>query len=279
VENRNIFLKKEGGKRCRGVITDKRSDERPLVSIITAVYNGNQTIEETIKSVINQIYMNFEYIIVDGGSIDGTIDTIKKYDKLIYYWVSEPDRGIYDALNKGIDLARGEWLYFLGADDIFVDDTALQSFFSEPRDTKMLYGNVVRGRNSSIYDGQFSKFKLCRTNICQQAIFYHQSLFKEIGYFDFRYVFAADWVFNMKAFAAINTNPLFVDRIVAKYSEEGLSSQKHDPLFIKERLKLIRQIFGPEYLLAFIFYDIYTGIKYNFSKIIDLVVRKISKTL
>ena len=90
----------------------------PRISIITVVYNGASTLEQTILSVLKQTYSRIEYIIIDGGSKDGTVDIIKKYQDRIAYWVSEPDEGIYDAMNKGIRHASGDWIYFLGADDI-----------------------------------------------------------------------------------------------------------------------------------------------------------------
>lgn len=89
------------------------------ISIITVVYNGISEIEKTIQSVLNQTYPNIEYIIIDGGSTDGTIDIIKKYQGQLAYWVSEPDEGIYYAMNKGIQKATGEWIHFRNCGDYF----------------------------------------------------------------------------------------------------------------------------------------------------------------
>ena len=127
-DSMNLSAKLEGGKRCRPSIASRRSTF-PSISIVTAVYNGNNTIEETIRSVISQTYDNFEYIVIDGSSSDGTIEKLMQYDDQIDYWISEPDKGVYDALNKGIDLARGEWIYFLGADDVLVDSNVLKRIF------------------------------------------------------------------------------------------------------------------------------------------------------
>lgn len=98
---------------------------RPTVSVITAVFNGESHIEETILSVINQTYRNIEYIIIDGGSTDGTVEIIKKYEKKIKYWISEKDKGISDAFNKGILQSTGDYINFQGDGDGFVAMTLL----------------------------------------------------------------------------------------------------------------------------------------------------------
>ena len=102
-----------------------------LISIVTVSYNAVLTIEQTILSVINQTYPNVEYIIIDGGSTDGTVDIIKKYEDKIAYWVSEPDKGIYDAMNKGVVVATGEWINFMNAGDIFTDGDVIDKLFHQ----------------------------------------------------------------------------------------------------------------------------------------------------
>lgn len=95
----------------------EENNKAPLISIITVVYNGEKYLEQTIQSVINQTYKNIEYIVIDGGSTDGTLDIIKKYEEHISYWVSESDKGLYDAMNKGIGVAKGELIGMINSDD------------------------------------------------------------------------------------------------------------------------------------------------------------------
>jgi glycosyltransferase involved in cell wall biosynthesis len=112
-----------GGLRTKGLI--KTSATTPLVTIITVVFNGEAGLEDTILSVLGQTYDNIEYLVVDGGSTDGTIEIIRKYEGVLDFWISEPDVGIYDAMNKGINLARGDWLNFLNARDLFFAQTTV----------------------------------------------------------------------------------------------------------------------------------------------------------
>jgi glycosyltransferase involved in cell wall biosynthesis len=111
-----IDSKDEGGLRTKGFFK-KSYAGKPLFSIITVVFNSENYLEDTILSVINQTYDNLEYIVIDGGSTDGTIDIIKKYEDEIDYWVSKTDNGIYDAMNKGIDLVSGDWINFINSSD------------------------------------------------------------------------------------------------------------------------------------------------------------------
>lgn len=103
----------------------------PKISVITVVYNDKEGLEKTIQSVLSQTYDNIEYIIVDGGSTDGSVDIIKKYQNRIGKWISEPDEGIYDAMNKGVGLSSGEWLNFMNAGDVFCDNKVLDCIFEK----------------------------------------------------------------------------------------------------------------------------------------------------
>lgn len=146
----------------------------PLISIITVVYNGEKYIERTIQNILNQDYLNIQYIIIDGGSRDGTLDIIKKYEKRIYYIVSEKDCGIYDAMNKGIKIATGDWINFMNAGDIFYNKYTVSNIVKTiDIDVDLIYGDI------EIEYPNFSRFQKAGNlkNLWKGMQFSHQSIF------------------------------------------------------------------------------------------------------
>lgn len=116
----------------------------PIISIITVTYNAARVLEPTIQSIIRQTFSQYEYIIIDGGSTDGTLDIIRKYAPHIHYRISEPDKGLYDAMNKGLQAARGEYIWFMNAgDEVYDKDTLTQLFTSNPTDADIYYGDAL----------------------------------------------------------------------------------------------------------------------------------------
>lgn len=125
---------------------EEKKKSLPLVSIVTVTFNAIDTIEKTILSVINQDYPNIEYIIVDGGSNDGTLDIIKKYENRLSKWISEKDEGLYDAMNKGLRMATGTWISFKNSGDYFAEKKSLSKLFSDliPEDVAFIYADCYR---------------------------------------------------------------------------------------------------------------------------------------
>ena len=172
--------------------------ELPKISVVTVCYNAVKDIEGTIKSVINQNYTNIEYIVIDGGSTDETIDIINKYRHKIDYFVSEPDNGIYDAMNKGINLATGEFLVFMNAGDFFYDKTTLTKvikYLKNNPSTDVLYGNCGFTTEDTIqHPSPFWKREKGYQGVgfCHQATYVRVSILKKYP-FNLKYTISADY--------------------------------------------------------------------------------------
>lgn len=204
--------KQEGGLRIRGYYK-KSLDQKPLITIITAVYNGEKYLEETIQSVINQTYDNVEYIIIDGGSTDKTLDILRNYEHALNYWISEKDQGIYDAWNKGIQHAHGEWIAFLGADDLYLSN-AIE-----------MYVNKIQSNQNAEYIS--SKVVLCDSNkkplkiiglpwdwekfftymsVAHVGSLHHANLFKKYGQYDTNFKICGDYELLLRARNLLKTD-------------------------------------------------------------------------
>lgn len=200
---------------------------KPFVSVVTVTYNAREVLERTIKSVVNQTLRNREYIIVDGGSSDGTLEIIKKYEHLIDYWVSEKDSGIYDAMNKGIACASGEWINFMNAGDVFFDDNVLQNIFDQEKDysAKIIYGHAMKSfagnQNVLSKSRELSAIK-CEPPFIHQCVFTDLALAQQYP-FNLHYNICADYDFFYKSY--LEGIPFQrIDQIVANYDMSGISS-------------------------------------------------------
>lgn len=221
---------------------------QPLISVVTVCYNASTTIEATIQSVINQTYPHIEYIIIDGGSTDGTVDIIKQYANRITYWVSEPDKGIYDAMNKGVKYVTGDLVYFIGSGDILLPNVFKSILLSYAPKT-ILYGNVKFVPSNFVCDGKFNRWKIVRHNIPHQALFYPKSVFEEYRY-NLRYRLYADYDLNIRLFGVGKYRFKYIDCVVAEYLEGGASSCiSNDPYFWEDRDELIVENLGYSYLI------------------------------
>jgi len=200
----------EGGLRTKGYFkhsyteTSELSEKFavPLVTIITVVFNGEKHLEQTIQSIISQTYDNVEYIIIDGGSTDGTVDIIRKYEEVIDYWVSEPDAGISDAMNKGISLATGILINHLHAGDKFAADTTLSSVVSSYNSEgwRWCFGNqLLRSHTDDTIVGCFCPPKFSQkllhivNTIPHPTVFSERALIEEVNGFDNNYKCAMDY--------------------------------------------------------------------------------------
>lgn len=209
------------------------------ISIITVCYNAQETIQYTIDSVLSQQYSNFEYIIIDGQSTDMTCSILSSINNPKFKYISEPDEGIYDAMNKALGIASGDFLIFLGADDLFYSDKVLLDVvpFLIKQDV-VYYGDVLLKRGKKLYDGKFSRWKFGYKNVCHQSIFYPKSVYKAHLY-DRDYKFVADWVYNLNLLKE-GIDFIYINQIISIYNnEDGASSSNFDNNFLKNKKSLI----------------------------------------
>lgn len=213
-------------------------------SIITINYNNKRGLEHTIKSVIDQTCSSFEYIIIDGGSTDDSIDVIKNYNAHIDYWVSEKDHGVYHAMNKGVAQANGEYLIFMNSGDCFHSPDVLDSVSKYEED--IICGKVFKG-NSTIASGHkrptITLVDLMRGSLPHQAMFIKKYLLLRHPY-DERYKILSDWKFCIETLIFDNCSFRNVDTIVADYDISGISTNSNG-LLPKEREQILKEIFPP----------------------------------
>jgi glycosyltransferase involved in cell wall biosynthesis len=246
--------KGEGGLRTQGYFKISLPD-KPLVTVITVVFNGEKYLEQTIQSVINQTYDNVEYIVIDGGSTDGTVDIIRKYEDKIDYWVSEPDEGLYDAMNKGISLSTGNIIGIINSDDFYVDDAiviVIQKYkeYLNPDCKKQL---IISGSMFGIDDNNHIRCKISKTKkyfnanidknmpVNHPATFIDFDLYTKIGVFNTKYKIAADYDLIYRSYCSQVAEFVLIDDFIAGMRSGGLST-KFQSLWIKAKERyLIRK--------------------------------------
>ena len=225
------------------------------ISIVTVCYNSHHSIERTIQSVLRQTYDDIEYIIMDGGSTDGTVDIIEKYSSDII-WSSENDNGIYDAMNKAMAVATGDYLLFLGSDDVLYSDETIGKICVElthPDD--VYYGNVIITGKGRISTGRFNRYKMAVVNICHQAILYPRSVYRERRY-DLRFTVYADYAYNL-ALIGSSIRFRYVNTIVSVYNTEGFSLYTVDQAWQEAKPVIVRETLGYGPFLLLKFYSAY----------------------
>lgn len=218
------------------------AEKQPQISIIIPCFNSERTICACLDSVIGQSYRNIEIIVVDGLSSDSTTNILREYESLCHNlkWISEKDAGIYDAINKGIRKSKGNWIYILGSDDRLYNNTTLEKVHALISETAegVVYGNVkVKGdagwaKDGQVHDGEFDLEKLLQGNICQQAVFYHRTVFKQVGYFSLEYPVCADWDFMLHCAAKCPMK--HISLIVAEFNGGGASKMVKDEKFYED---------------------------------------------
>lgn len=219
-------------------------NDQILFTIITPVYNCVDSINRTIQSIISQKFSGVQYIILDGCSNDGTTEQILKYKDRIDIIV-EKDKGIYDAMNKGIQKAKGEYLYFIGSGDVLEDNILSEVYkYAKTGDYDVIYGGVEVGANRGKYCFEYNQKIMFSKNICHQAMFFKKNIFKKFGRYKLRYKYLSDYEMNLRIFGDQSTKKLFINKIIANYEGNGASDNFIDEAFKKDKDKIIRESYG-----------------------------------
>jgi glycosyltransferase involved in cell wall biosynthesis len=225
--------RREGGRRLRGLAAPvEGSRPGPLVSVVTIVRNAESTLERTMLSVLGQSYGNIEYIVIDGGSTDGTIDIIRKYDDRIAYWLSEPDEGISDAFNKGVAASTGEIIGILNADDLLSPNQVEQGVMALLRSSAdYVFGDLLfhdaNGRTLYRIDGDPNYRRIIHSKmpeLCHPTVLVRKAAYERIGLFDTRYRYAMDYEWLLRLHVD-GGNGLYVRSIVGHMGTGGASDR------------------------------------------------------
>jgi glycosyltransferase involved in cell wall biosynthesis len=229
------------------------------LSTITVSLNNYSGLRKTVESVIAQNFNGIEFLIIDGGSKDDSVEVMKEFNEKISYWVSEPDKGIYNAMNKGIYKAKGEYLLFLNSGDFLVNNGIISEVFAHNFESDLILGNIVTKDNYEIK----LNFTIDLANIWKygahhQAMFIKRSLFEQIGFYNENGDITADWQFLMQVLFKFKKRFTYIDKIISVYDMHGISSNPENKKRInqeKKRFMKVKFEHHPLFLLqSIIFY-------------------------
>jgi glycosyltransferase involved in cell wall biosynthesis len=211
------------------------------VTVITVVMNAEKVIQQLFNSVRNFKTSEVEFVVLDGVSKDGTVGLIKQNEDIIDMWISESDKGIYDAMNKAVKIAQGQWLLFMGADDELLE--GFKNIIPKLKDERTIYYGKVFFHNKVITGEIENNYRLTKTNICHQAIFYPRSVFDKYQY-EIEYVKCADYVLNLNLWNDPDFKFAYCDELIANFPEGGFSSNTADVAFESDKDGLFKQHLG-----------------------------------
>lgn len=223
------------------------------LSVITINLNNVTGLCETIKSIINQTFSDYEFIIIDGGSTDSSVKVIEEYSDKIAFWVSEPDSGIYSAMNKGIKKAHGEYCLFLNSGDSFAENNIVKECFDSISNEDLIYGNVIfnHGIVQEEYKlpSELSFYHFFTDSIAHASTFIRRELFDKIGYYNESFKIVSDWEFFIKSIFINRCSLKYLNLNIAKIDVNGISRTNRD-LCRQERAQVLNEYF-PRFLVDY----------------------------
>jgi len=223
-----------------------------FLSIITVNFNNKKGLIQTIETVVNQECKDFEWIIVDGGSTDGSVEVIQDHIKHVDFWVSELDQGVYDAMNKGIKVATGDYILFLNSGDYFYTNEATKIINSLESNTDFIIYDYIKktcSGNELIRQHAAPRSHLISGMFCHQSVLHKRYMFDKIGLYDTSYKIAADYAFFLKGFFQYNATYSYVNEALILYDDtEGISDYNclTEKTYINEKCKAQKGVFTPE---------------------------------
>ena len=251
-----FFLQKYKKKQKEALFIKKKlylcKKKNMRFSVITINYNNKEGLEHTIESVLSQTNKDYEYIIIDGGSTDGSIDVIQGFSDYITYWISEKDKGVYHAMNKGVIQAHGDYSIFMNSGDCFFDEHVLEliSDYTTNSSEDIIVGKVSIDRNNNILtpppSGEITMYHLYSGAIPHQGAFIKTELLRHHPY-DETLKISSDWIFFVNTLILENCPIRYIDEFVALYDTKGISST-NSALMRKEKDEYLKSIFPPRVL-------------------------------
>lgn len=249
--------------------------QTPKLSIITVNLNNAEGLKKTIESVVSQTFSDYEYIIIDGGSTDGSKEIIEKYADKITYWVSEPDNGIYNGMNKGIKIAKGEYINFLNSGDTYISEKVLENAFSKNYSEDILYGNIKTETQNFKFPEKLTLKSFFKGTIGHSSSFIKKTLFETYGLYNENFKIVSDWAFFTDVIINKKCSYKYLKEYITFFEGGGISWDKeYFPLQQKERREVLKKLFPDLYNDYDFFYNEIEELKYyKKSKIIQFAKR------
>ena len=259
----------------------------PKLSIITINRNNSKGLEKTIQGVISQTFTDFEYIIIDGASTDDSVAIIRKYENRITFWISEPDKGIFNAMNKGVLRSKGEYIQFSNSGDWFVNPEVLSDVFKNNPTEDIIFGNLIKMKDGvntldkGIGTSKVTFYHLFLGTINHPATFARRELFDRYGLFNEKYKYVNDWEWFIRSVGLADTTVRYIDLDISFFDMIGNSNNTYQ-YYETERIPILKELV-PKRILSD-YNQLYTHEiiqnsinRYFFSRILFKIAHKIGK--
>ncbi len=227
----------------------------PKISIITINFNNAEGLQRTLESVVNQRFLAYEFVIIDGGSTDGSVAILQQNTSKINFWVSEPDKGIYNAMNKGIRHAKGEYLLFLNSGDELSNENSLFSIHEHLHTEEIIYTDLIikdqQAKYTKHYPDKLSYSHFLVDSLPHPASFIRKNLLEQFGYFDETFKICSDWAFFINVICKHNVSYKHIPTTISNFYFDGISSSRENAVLIQKERRAILERDFPMYVSVY----------------------------